>query len=58
MRDFDARSYAAELEERLSELTLPETQLSPLRKADFLLVLTVTLLLPQLALLSGWFLWA
>jgi len=58
MRDFDARYYTAELEERLSELTLPENQLSPLSKADFLLVLTVTLLLPQLALLSGWFLWA
>jgi hypothetical protein len=58
MSDFDARYYAAELDERVAELTRPENQLPPLTRRDFLLVLTVTLLIPQIALLLGWSAWA
>jgi hypothetical protein len=58
MSEFDSRYYAAELDERIAELTRPENQLAPFVRSDFMLVLVVTLLVPQAALLLGWFAWA
>lgn len=58
MSELDARYYAAELDERIAELTRPENQLAPLRREDFMLVLLATLLVPAAALLVGWFAWA
>lgn len=51
-----ARSYEDILAERLDELSRPENQGEGLRQQDFIRLFLLTIVVPLVALVLGWFL--